>query len=83
MRGTQNDPLFCYNDIELLGYEDNSDEIYLEDIIKLIDEFYSDEFNLVIPIRYAYCYAIKKMRDIDEDELRKYKVKLLVFAYND
>ena len=70
----------CQDEIEQLQSEGKSDEISLDDVIKRIDKFYSQNSNLIIPIIFAYCYCIKEMAGADKKELNNYKKEVLLFC---
>ncbi len=72
--------LLCNSEInELLG-KGESENFSLEDVVKEIDNFYSNEYNLEIPIVFAYCYVIKKETGQSEKELNDYKKEVLEFC---
>ena len=72
--------LLCSNEInELLG-KDKSKSFSLEDVVKDIDSFYTNNNNLVIPIVFAYCYVIKQEAGRTETELRNYKKEVIEFC---
>lgn len=72
--------LTCRKDINKLFNEGKSDKISLEDVVKEIDSFYSQEGDLVIPIIFAYCYTIKKFAGASSKELNGYKEEVLEFC---
>ncbi|HCY74368.1 MAG TPA: hypothetical protein DHV28_00470 [Ignavibacteriales bacterium] len=49
-------------------------------IVKMIDNFYSTNENLIIPINYAYCYCIKELAGYKSGELESYRLKLINFS---
>ncbi len=72
--------LLCNSEInELLG-KGESENFSLEDVVKEMDSFYSNENNLEIPIVFAYCYVIKKEAGQTEKELYDYKKEVLEFC---
>ena len=77
---TKYDYLFCDNEINLLLKEGNSKNYSMEDVIEQIDQFYSVQENLKIPIVFAYCYIIKKEAALTEEELKAYKKSVLMFC---
>ena len=78
LSGNYKDELGCENEISIL--QSNNKQIELNEVISMIDEFYRNETNLVIPIRYTYCYCIKKLTGIDMRNLESYKLKLIEFS---
>jgi hypothetical protein len=72
--------LGCRDDIYKLGDSEKSGEIELDDIVILIDEFYNNDENLVIPIIAAYCYSIKFFSDYSKKDLEIYRQELLKFS---
>ncbi len=74
--------LGCGNELNDLLKSGESDNISLEDMVKAIDEFYSDTENLSIPIIFAYCYRIKDLAGASEDELINYKKEVMDFCSN-
>lgn len=73
--------LGCREDTNKLNKEGKSDEISITDVVVEIDNFYSAEENLVIPIVFAYCYTIKKFAGVSAEELLIYKDEVLLFCY--
>lgn len=49
-------------------------------MVKMIDDFYSSNENLIIPINYAYCYCIKELSGYNSEGLEFYRVKLINFS---
>jgi len=49
----------------------------------MIDQFYSGNVNLIIPIRYAYCYCTKDLAGFQSEGLEAYRKKLLDFSNSD
>jgi len=80
--GNYKDNLSCDDDIKSLQSK-VSDSIDLYRIVEMIDFFYSGKDNLLIPIRYAYCYCIKELAGIQSVELKAYRKKLLDFSNSD
>jgi len=74
--------LGCGNELNDLLKSGESDNISLEDMVKAIDEFYSDTENLSIPIVFAYCYRIKELAGASEGELINYKKEVMDFCSN-
>lgn len=72
--------LICTDDIKKLQAQNKSDEITLDHIVKAIDKFYSYEFNMIIPIIFAYCYCIREFAGADKNELKKYREEILEFC---
>ena len=72
--------LACRKDIEKIYKEGESNKFSLEDVVKAIDKFYSKNDNLIIPIIFAYCYAIKKFAGASYKELKKYREDVLKFC---
>ena len=50
-------------------------------VVKQIDNFYSEQENLVIPIVFAYCYTIKKLAGVTDKELKDYQDEVFLFCY--
>lgn len=73
--------LSCKEDISKLSGEGKSNEISMSDVVRQIDNFYSIENNLVIPIIFAYCYTIKKIAGASIEELSYYRDEVLLFCY--
>jgi hypothetical protein len=73
--------LSCKEDIIKLATEGKSNEISLNDIVIEMNDFYSVEDNLVIPIMFAYCYTIKKFAEVSIEELNDYRNEILLFCY--
>ena len=72
--------LLCSNEVNELLEKNKSKSFSLDDVVKEIDEFYSNENNLVIPIVFAYCYVIKKEAGQTQKELSEYKKEVLEFC---
>ncbi|MEO8232782.1 MAG: hypothetical protein ABI638_10900 [Ignavibacteriota bacterium] len=79
LTGSYKDDLGCDSDVKYLQSTKN-DEIDLNTIISIIDKFYSDEINRIIPIRYAYCYCIKELAGYNIKDLQAYAKKLIIFS---
>jgi hypothetical protein len=73
--------LSCKEDINKLSTEGKSNEISLNDVVIEMNDFYSVDDNLVIPIIFAYCYTIKKIAGATIEELSDYRDKVLLFCY--
>lgn len=73
--------LGCGEDITDLSKQDKSNEISMSYVVKQIDNFYSEQENLVIPIVFAYCYTIKKLAGVTDKELKDYKDEVFLFCY--
>lgn len=72
--------LGCNEDIKKLYEEGKSGEILMSDIVGKIDEFYSEEKNLIVPIIFAYCYTIKRISGVSEAELDEYEKQVMEFC---
>jgi hypothetical protein len=72
--------LGCSKDVNKLLEDGMSEELSLDDMVDAIDEFYSKNENLVIPIVFAYCYCIKEIAGASMDKLVEYKYKVLEFC---
>jgi len=70
----------CDNDLTKLTESDKSDQVSLDIVVKMIDNFYSNKENLVIPVLGAYCYCIKELSGMDSKELEKYRQELLNYS---
>lgn len=70
----------CRDDIVKLGESKNSDELDLNYIVKMIDDFYSRKENLVIPVIGAYCYCVKDLAGLSLKDLESYRQELLSFS---
>ena len=75
--GNYKDDLGCSNDLNKL--QSIGVQIDLIEIVKMIDDFYLNEYNMIIPIRYAYCYCIKILVDRNSEELDLYRSKIIYF----
>jgi hypothetical protein len=72
--------LSCRNEIDKIYENGKSGQVSLKDVVMEIDEFYSDEKNMIVPIIFAYCYTIKKISGVSESELAEYKNQVLEFC---
>ncbi len=72
--------LGCRKEIDKIYADGKSGQVSLKDVVMEIDEFYSDEKNMVVPIIFAYCYTIKKNSGVSESELADYKNQVLEFC---
>ncbi len=70
----------CRDDITKLGESKNSEEIDLNLIVKMIDDFYNRKENLVIPVIGAYCYCVKDLAGLNLKDLESYRQELLDFS---
>ena len=73
-------PIGCRDDIAKLGESKKSEELDLNLMVKMIDDFYSRKENLVIPIIGAYCYCVKDLAGLSLKNLESYRLELLVFS---
>lgn len=73
-------PVDCFDDIYKLSESGVGNEIDLHSMVKLVDNFYSDDENLIIPILGAYCYSIKSLAGLNKKDLEKYRQELLTFS---
>jgi hypothetical protein len=73
-------PIGCRDDISKLGESKNSEELDLNFMVKMIDEFYSRKENLVIPVIGAYCYCVKDLAGLSLKDLESYRQELLAFS---
>ena len=76
-------PLGCREDISKVGRSDIYQELELDDMVKMVDDFYTVEENLIIPIMGAYCYSVKYLAGVTDEELEKYRQDLLAFSKRD
>lgn len=79
LSGNLNNDLGCELEIEKLQNE-NQNKIDLHFMVKMIDNFYSEIENLIIPINFAYCYCIKKLAGYKSEELESFRLKLINFS---
>ena len=70
----------CKEDMEKLSDEGKSDKISLEDVVEEIDKFYSRSDNMIIPIIFAYCFTIKKLAGVGQEELTNYRKQIFLFC---
>jgi len=73
-------PIGCRDDITKLGESKNSEELDLNLMVKMIDEFYSRKENLVIPVIGTYCYCVKDLAGLSLKDLESYRQELLEFS---
>ena len=73
-------PIGCWDDIAKVGESEKAEELDLNYMVEMIDEFYSRKENLIIPIIGAYCYCIKKLTGISIKDLENYRQELLAFS---
>jgi len=73
-------PIGCRDDIVKLGESKNSEELDLNFMVKMIDDFYSRKENLVIPVIGAYCYCVKDLAGLSLKDLESYRQELLDFS---
>lgn len=72
--------LGCKDEIEKLYEDGKSGEISMSDIVRKIDDYYSDENKMTVPIIFAYCYTIKKLSGASEAELDEYEKQVMEFC---
>jgi len=73
--------LSCKEDINKLSTDSKLNAISLNDVVLEMNNFYSVEDNLIIPIIFAYCYTIKKIAGATIEELSYYREEVLLFCY--
>ena len=73
-------PIGCRDDIAKVGESENAEELDLNYMVEMIDEFYTRKENLVIPIIGAYCYCIKDLSGLTREDLENYRQELLEFS---
>ncbi len=73
-------PIGCRDDIAKVGESENAEELDLNLIVEMIDEFYSRKENLIIPVIGAYCYCIKDLVGLSLKDLENYRQELLAFS---
>lgn len=73
-------PIGCRDDISKLYESKNSEELDLNFLVKMIDDFYSRKENLVIPVIGAYCYCVKDLAGLSLKDLESYRQELLAFS---
>jgi len=72
--------LLCKSEKIKLLQNGGSDNFSLDNVVKEIDDFYSNKNNLEIPVVFAYCYVIKEVSGLNIEELAAYKRKVLQFC---
>ena len=71
----------CEDDItELDKSLPQVNRIDLNFMVKMIDKFYDNKENLIIPILGAYCYSIKELAGYNDNDLEAYRQGLLKFV---
>ncbi len=73
-------PIGCRDDIAKVGESENAEELDLNFMVELIDEFYTRKENLIIPVIGAYCYCVKNLAGLNLKELENYRQELLAFS---
>lgn len=73
-------PIGCRDDIAKVGESENVEELDLNFMVKMIDEFYTRKENLIIPVLGAYCYCIKDLAGLSLNDLESYRQELLAFS---
>ena len=73
-------PIGCRDEIAKVGESENAEDLDLNHMVEMIDEFYTRKENLVIPIIGAYCYCIKDLSGITREDLENYRQELLDFS---
>lgn len=73
-------PLECEDDVRELGKINEVEIIDIGIMVKMIDEFYVTQENLIIPVLGAYCYSVKKLAGINSEDLEIYMKKLLEYS---
>ena len=73
-------PLDCEGDVNNLAELNKSTSLEIDVIVKMIDEFYNKEENLIIPVLGAYCYCVKELAGTDKRDLENYKKDVLNFS---
>ena len=81
MSGVKTFPLFDCNE-DVLKIDKSKKTFGLDVVVKMIDNFYSGDNNLVIPVLGAYCYCIKELAGVDSGGLEKYRLELLTYSKN-
>jgi len=71
-------PLDC--DEYIIKLKNENTTIEFEKITKSIDDFYTIEENLIIPVLGAYCYSVQKLTGVDAEDLENYRQELLLFS---
>ncbi|MBK9096913.1 MAG: hypothetical protein IPM14_02100 [bacterium] len=72
--------LGCKEEIKKLYEDGKSGEISMSDIVRKIDDYYSDENKMTVPIIFAYCYTIKKLSGASKAELAEYEKQVMEFC---
>ena len=73
-------PIGCRDDIAKVGESENTEELDLNFMVEMIDEFYTRKENLIIPVIGAYCYCVKNLAGLNLKELENYRQELLAFS---
>jgi hypothetical protein len=73
-------PIGCRDDIAKVGESENAEELDLNLMVKMIDEFYARKENLIIPVLGAYCYCVKDLAGLSSNDLESYRQELLGFS---
>lgn len=82
LSGNYKNKLGCDADLNFIQ-QNGEKEIDLHLIVKMIDNFYSEKDNLIVPINYAYCYCIKELAGNKSEELEIYREKIINFSKAD
>lgn len=70
----------CRDDVAKVGESENAEELDLNLIVEMIDEFYTRKENLIIPVIGAYCYCVKDLDGLSLKDLESYRQELLAFS---
>ena len=73
-------PLDCEEDIFNLEELNKTKPLEMDIIVKMIDKFYKNPENLIIPVLGAYCCSVKELAGVSEDEIETYRKKLLEYS---
>jgi hypothetical protein len=73
-------PIGCRDDIAKVGESENAEELDLNVMVEMIDEFYTRKENLIIPVIGAYCYCVKDLAGLSLKDLESYRQELLGFS---
>ena len=73
-------PIGCRDDIAKVGESENAEELDLNVMVEMIDEFYTRKENLIIPVIGAYCYCVKDIAGLSLKDLESYRQELLAFS---
>jgi hypothetical protein len=73
-------PIGCRDDIAKVGESENAEELDLNVMVEMIDEFYTRKENLIIPVIGAYCYCVKDLAGLSLKDLESYRQELLAFS---